>query len=185
MLRILVRRGPVVWGMRIASGIITVLWTALYVFYIVAFIKTFRPLAVYQSVLWDPAKAAGLLTLVSTILEGSDVNRVAMLGIDLAALVTAVLGVGATATTFGLDFLAPWGCVTDIITLDMEQEILCTDRWVTLWMWFINIGAIVNSIVCVAIAASSIFATAGSPLKLFGVQRQLASRGASDIARVY
>lgn len=161
MLSITVARGPVVWGMRIAAAIINLLWFLLYVFYIVAFAITFRPLAVYQSVLWRPAFAAGLMCGISTLLEGSQVNRAVMYSIDILTVVTGLIGVGATVTTFALDFLAPWGCITDIITLNMEQEILCTDQWVTLWMWFINIGAIVNAIVPVAIGAASIFALSG------------------------
>lgn len=171
--------------MLLSAGLINILWFALYVFYIVAFALTFRPLAVYQSVLWVPAFIAGVLALVSAGLEGSEVNRAVMYAIDIATLVNGLLGVGATVTTFALDFLAPWGCITDIITLNMQQEILCTDQWVTLWMWFINIGAIVNSIVCVAIGAASLFATAGSPLQLFGVKRQLSSRAAADHRIVY
>lgn len=161
MLAITVARGPVVWGMRITAAIINLLWFLLYVFYIVAFAITFRPLAVYQSVLWMPAFLAGVMAGISTILEGSQVNRAAMYAIDIATLVTALIGVGATVTTFALDFLAPWGCITDIITLNMEQEILCNDQWVTLWMWFINIGAIVNAIVAAAIAAASLFSLSG------------------------
>ena len=161
MLTINVSRGPVVWGMRIAAALINILWFLLYVFYIVAFAITFRPLAVYKSVLWLPAFAAGVMVGISTLLEGSQVNRAAMYAIDILGLVTALIGVGATVTTFALDFLAPWACITDIITLNVEQEILCNDEWVTLWMWFINIGAIVNAIVSVFIAAASIFSLSG------------------------
>lgn len=166
MLLITIRRGAaVIWGMRLTIAYVTLTWLLLYFFLCWAFIRVFRPLAVYQAVLWAPAVVSSTLALASMLLEGSQVQRSAMLTIDILALIVGLMAFGATTTTFLLDVLAPWGCLLpDIITLNVEQQILCTNRWVTLWMWWLNIGAIFNTALVVAVAASSLISLSGAQL---------------------
>ena len=171
MFLIAIRRGVyVLWGMRLTVLWLLLSWTFVYFFLGWSFIRVFRPLAVYEAVLWAPALIAVTAAAISTGLEGSQVQRSIMLTIDIVALLMGMLAIGTTTTTFLLDVLAPWGCLLpDVITLNERQLILCEDRWVTLWMWWLNLAAIFNSMLTVAMSVSSIIALTGA--RLFTVSK--------------